>query len=128
MTAQKLLDNALALILTSSSQTQEYTDHALPLINMLLAETERHNNMIRKSKNKEEKTGLFILSLDDELPCEDELAVTALPNGLCSKLLMDDDDMAKVAYFQNQYVAACDAAATCIFEPVVDVYPKGGDE
>ena len=125
MTAQTLLDNALALILTSSSQTPEYRVHALPVINMLLAETEGYNNMIRANKGKDEKTGLFIQSLDDELPCEQELALSALPNGLCSKLMMDDDDLAKVAYFQNQYAAACEAAAICVSQAVTDVYTNG---
>jgi hypothetical protein len=125
MTAHTLLDNALALILTSSSQTPEYTDHALPVINMLLAETEGYNNMIRIHKGKGEKTGLVILSMEDELPCEQELALSALPNGLCSKLLMDDDDLAKVAYFQNQYAAACEMAAMCVSHAVTDVYTNG---
>ena len=127
MTAQTLLDNALALIFTSSSQAPEYASHALPLINMLLAETERYNNMIRINKGKDETAGLFVLNLDNELPCEEELALTALPNGLCSKLMMDDDDLAKVAYFQNQYVSACEAAAMCIAREVTDIYPSGAE-
>lgn len=128
MTAQKLLDNALALTLTSSLQTPEYADHALPVINMLLGEIQPYNDMIRKNKSKAELGRMFVLSLEDELPCEDEIAVTALPNGLCAKLLMDDDDLAKVAYFQNQYVAACEAASACVIEPVKDFYAGGGLE
>lgn len=126
MTAQQLLDNALALLLTSSAQTPEYTVHAVALINMLLGEIGPYNEMICKSKNKEPQSALRIESLNDVLPCEEALSITALPNGLCAKLLMDDDDMAKVAYFQNQYIAAAQAAAQCVAEHISDVYPNGG--
>ena len=126
MTAHKLLDNSLALLLTSSSGTPEYTSNALPLINMLLAETRHYNDIIRQQKGKEPLEDVpRILTLSDELPCEDELALTALPNALCAKLLMDDDDMAKVVYFQNQYVAACESAVMCVADAINDVYPAG---
>ena len=124
MTAHKLLDNSLALLLTSSSQTPEYTTNALPLINMLLAETRPYNDMLRQQKGKQPlKYMPNITTLEDELPYEDELMLIALPNAMCAKLLMDDDDLAKVAYFQNQYVAACEAAAGCVTGTVSDVYP-----
>ncbi len=123
MTAQQLLDNALALLLTSSTQTPEYADHALPLINMLLGEIGVYNNLIRENSGKTPVTELLsVAGMEEQLPCEHALAVTALPSGLCAKLLMDDDDMAKVAYFQNQFVAACEAAAQGAAKPVADVY------
>ena len=126
MTALKLLDNSLALLLTSSSGTPEYTASALPVINMLLAETRQYNEILRRQKGKKPLEDIpCVFSLEDELPCEDELAMTALPNALCAKLLMDDDDLAKVAYFQNQYVSACESAARCVAEPVKDIYPAG---
>lgn len=127
MTAATLLDNALALLLTTSSQTPEYTDSALPLINMLLAEVTPANDMLRAQKGLA-PSGVPLLADNMEAPlaCEEELARAALPYGLCAKLLMDDDDMAKVAWFQNQFVQAAWDSAGVVAAPVADCYPGGG--
>lgn len=127
MTAATLLGNALALLLTTSAQTPEYAESALPVINMLLGEISVYNDMARRSTGKPPLEKMMrVDGMEDELPCEEIFAVTALPNGLCAKLLIDDDDMAKVAWFQNQYIQAINDAAKAIPVAIVDCYP-GGD-
>lgn len=126
MTAAKLLDNALALLLTTSAQTPEYTDSTLPLVNMLLCETTPYNDLLREAKGLPATPGLLqIGGMEDELPCEEVFAVMALPHGLCAKLLMDDDDMAKVTWFQNRYLEALSDAAGTLAASVKDRYPGG---
>ena len=127
MTGFQLLDGALALLLTDRALAPEYTEYAPGLINMLLAETHGVNNSLRASKGLEEHGAVqSIASLDDELPCEDELARSALMYGLVAKLIMDDGDMSRVAYFQNQYVSLCSDAARYVAEAIRDVYAGEG--
>lgn len=125
MTAQKLLDNALALILTSSVITPEYSACAVPLINQMLAEITPYDNIIRAERGLPRQAGMLILSLGDELPCQDRLASAALPYGLAAKLLIDDDELAKAAFFHNQYISACEMAAGWQAGPVKDCYAGG---
>ncbi len=129
MTGKQLLNNALALLLTSSEISTDYGNYAVPLINQLLAEIAPYNEIVRVRDGKEPAdSAMRIELLSDELPCEPLIAVMALPYGLCAKLLMDDDDMAKVAWFSNQFVAAAEACAGALAEPVTDRYPKGAAE
>lgn len=125
MTAQKLLDNALALILTSSAITPEYSACAVPLMNQILAEMAPYDNMIRAEHGLPRQDGMFILGLGDELPCQDRLASAAMPYGLAAKLLIDDDELAKAAFFHNQYISACEMAAGWQAAPVKDCYAEG---
>ncbi len=126
MTAVTLLDNALALLATTRAESPEYTQFALPLINVLLAETQGYDNSIRAYKGlAEQREVQRIEALSDELPAQDELSAAALVYGLCAKLLLDEDDMARMAYFNNAYVSALADASKFVAVPVADVY--GGD-
>ncbi len=126
MTAAKLLDNALALLTTTRAQSPEYAEFAVPLINLLLAETHGCDNSLRASKGLAEREEAGeIASLDEELPCEPELARAALPFGLCARLVMDDDDFARAAYYYNQYTVAVEETGRWVPGAVADVY--GGE-
>ncbi|MDO4566401.1 MAG: hypothetical protein Q4B42_03625 [Oscillospiraceae bacterium] len=126
MTSYGLLDAALALLLTNRGLASEYVEYAAPLINMLLAETFEINNSLRLSKGLAElEAPPCISSLEEELPCEEELLRSALPQGLVAKLIMDDGDMSRVAYFQNQYVNAALDAGKYAARPIEDVYKDG---
>ncbi len=127
MTAANLLDSALAILATSRAQSPEYTDYALPLINLLLAETFECNNSIRAYKGLETLSEVYaVAELGEKLACEQELARVALPLGLCARLVMDDDDMAKAAYYHNQYVTAIEDAGRWTPGKIIDVYGGGG--
>ena len=124
MKLSKLLDNALALLMTTRAQSPEYADYAVPLANLLLAETRAADDLLRARVGKPPHSSLVPLtSLEDELPCEEQLAASVLPLGLCARLAMDDDDMSKVAYYQNQYVAAI-GSLPALAAPVEDVYAE----
>ncbi len=125
MKGAKLLDDALALMMTTRAQSPEYAEYAVPLINLLLAETKEADNMLRERAGLAARsTTPAISSLEEELPCDPLLAASALPLGLCARLVMDDDDMSKVAYYQNQYVAAI-GSLPALRAPVADLY--GGE-
>ncbi|MEG0751204.1 MAG: hypothetical protein RR998_06365 [Oscillospiraceae bacterium] len=129
MTGNELLDSALALLMTNRKYAPEYLEFALPLVNMLLAEIHGSNNALRASRGLAEyESPQSIIALDDALPCEDELCVPALAHGLVAKLIMDDGDMAKTAYYQNQYVNGVLDAAQYVCAPIDDFYAKGAAE
>ncbi len=128
MTALQLLDGALALLGTSSSLSPDFLQYALPLINLLIAETFDVNNTIRLYKNMSELEEIPTVSdMQETLPTEPELNRSAFIYGLCSKLLLNDDDMVRVAYFQNMCASEIDAAAKGVLGSVTDVY-GGSDE
>lgn len=123
MTALQLLNGALALLGTTSTLSPDYSQYALPLINLLIAETFDVNNTIRLYKQKEELAEIpSISTLEDTMPTEEELNRSAFIYGLCSKLLLNDDDMARVSYFQNMCASEIDAAVKGVPRGVIDVY------
>lgn len=127
MTAAELLDNALAVLATTRAESPDYCEYAVPLINLLLAELFEYNNALLAAKGRPEQSGIGKISaLDDELPIEEELARTAMPMGLCAQFVMDDDDLAKAAYYRNRYVSAVEEAGRWITGPIVDFY--AGDD
>ncbi len=126
MTAQQLLNTSLSLM--SEDSAEDYEAFAIPLINVLLAETFEVNNGLRIFNGKEPAASLqLVTNLTDTLEVEDILASSALPYGLASKLLFDDDDMNRMGYMTNQYANAVNALAKCNPKPIVDVY-GGGEE
>ncbi|MEA4912180.1 MAG: hypothetical protein VB092_06190 [Oscillospiraceae bacterium] len=126
MTAITLLDNALALLATTRALSPEYVQYALPLINILLAETAPYDNSIRAAKGlAEAQDAPEITALSDTLPAQPELCAAALAYGLCARLLLNEDDMARMAYFNNAYISALEDAARFVPAAVTDVY--GGD-
>lgn len=123
MTANQLYESALALMIESTATAGDYNDFALPVINGLLAETFSANNALRIKAGKEELKEIPTLSsLLDEVEYEPILLRTALPYGICAKLIIDDDDMGKVAYYQNQYVGFVNEYTSAVLGVVADVY------
>ncbi len=128
MTGYELTDAALSLLTLSRAQAPEYTEFALGFINMLLCETNGANNTIRLERNKPElETPPVLASLDDEVISEPELFGYALPCGLCAKFILDDGDMARTAYFQNEYVNAVNSASRGVVSGTSDVYRGDGE-
>jgi len=128
MTANQLYEAALALMIESTATAGDYNDFALPVINSLLAETFSANNALRIKAGKEELAEIPMLnSMRDEVPYEPILLRTALPYGVCAKLVIDDDDMGKVAYYQNQYVGFVNDFVCTVPGVVVDVYGSDGE-
>ena len=89
MTGPALL--SLTLPLMFSSDAAEYPD-ALPVINLLLADTFAVQNSILLSSGEEALSAIpQISALTDALPYEDEINRNILPYGLAGYLYMEDD-------------------------------------
>jgi len=108
MTAQELLSAALALFFETDGTA--YAGTALRHINMVLAESWRTNNRLRRQAGKSELAQAPVLtSLDETLPYEDQLTRMALPYGLAAKLYFDEEDNARLNYFLQEYASRLDA-------------------
>jgi hypothetical protein len=100
---------------TSSNATTTVYTTAIPLINIVLAETFDVNNRIRYSKDKAELTACpTITALTDTLTYEDELTRFALPLGLLCRLYVDEDNLAMLSVYKQEYAAAVNNADRCI--------------
>lgn len=109
MTGEQLLRRAAALI--SETDTEDYKEIALIQINILLDETWKQNNRMRKAAGKEEIGREDLESLGAEIPWEEELVRNALPWGLAAKLFFEEDDNARLSMFNEEFanrLNACD--------------------
>lgn len=109
MTGEQLLKRAAALI--SETDTEDYKEIALIQINILLDETWKQNNRMRKAAGKEETGRADLESLGEEIPWEEELVRNALPWGLAAKLFFEEDDNARLSMFNEEFanrLNACD--------------------
>ena len=109
MTGEQLLKRAAALI--SETDTEDYKEIALIQINILLDETWKQNNRMRKAAGLEETGRADLESLGAEIPWEEELVRNALPWGLAAKLFFEEDDNARLSMFNEEFanrLNACD--------------------
>ena len=109
MTGEQLLKRAAALI--SETDTEDYKEIALIQINILLDETWKQNNRMRKAAGKEEMGRVDLDSLGAEIPWEEELVRNAMPWGLAAKLFFEEDDNARLSMFNEEFanrLNACD--------------------
>ena len=111
MTGTELTMRALALF--SETEIEDYRELALTHINILLDETWKQNNRMRRKAGLEEmKERLQLGGLDDDITYEAELVRQALPYGLAAKLYFDEEDNARLSMFNEEYanrLNACDA-------------------
>lgn len=109
MTGEQLLKRAAALI--SETDTEDYKEIALIQINILLDETWKQNNRMRKAAGLDEMGRADLESLGAEIPWEEELVRNALPWGLAAKLFFEEDDNARLSMFNEEFanrLNACD--------------------
>ena len=111
MTGTELTIRALALF--SETEIEDYRELALTHINILLDETWKQNNRMRRKAGLEEmKDRLQLGGLDEQITYEAELVRQALPYGLAAKLYFDEEDNARLSMFNEEYanrLNACDA-------------------
>ncbi len=121
MTGEQLYKKALALLFEQDSD--EYRRVLAALINLLLAECALANNTIRIFRGKEPlEQAQQISSAEEELTYEPEILEGVLPYGLASKLIYDDGDMNRMAYFQAMYVNGVNSQAKAVAQDVRDEY------
>lgn len=116
----------MAMGLLQEDDTSDFEVFAIPMLNVILAETFYVNNSLRSAVNKNKLDDIpQITSLNDELIYENYLLLNAFPYGLAAKVMLDDTDLNKMAFLHNQYVTAITACSRAIASDIVDVYGGG---
>lgn len=118
--ASDVLKAALDLLY---EDTNEYNPYVITHFNILIPELYETEQSIRAAKGEELLNGIpFISSLNDVIPYSEEILRGAMPFGLASFIVVDDNDMSRVAYFRQLYVNAVNSLSATAPEMVVDHY------
>ena len=120
MTGNDILKISLDLMFETET---EYTKNAVSFLNLMIPELFETENLIRAAQNQEPLAGVpYIESLEEVIPYCDNLTRGAMPYGLASMIMMDDDDTSKAGYYKSLYVNAVNSFSRTAPEMVVDVY------
>lgn len=92
---------------TDWTDTKEYKDRALNILNTLRGEVYQYSDTYPSSADTKRYPGKrpvcpIMESLDDSIGIDDTLAQTVLPYGLAAHLLLDENDN-MAAFFQQRY-------------------------
>ena len=90
---------------TDWSDTEEYKNRALNILNILRGEVYQYSDTYNTQKKKtpgKRPVCPAMESLDEEIGIDDVLAQTVLPYGLAAHLLLDENDN-MASFFQQRY-------------------------
>lgn len=120
MIGKEILKISLDLMFETET---EYEKNAVSFINLMIPELFETENLIRSSLDQETlKEVPYINDLEDVIPYCDNLTKGAMPYGLASMIMMDDDDTSKAGYYRQLYVNAVNSYSRSVPGLVVDTY------
>jgi hypothetical protein len=128
-TAQQVFDIAIGLMsadtngLTETSDTLEYKNRTLLILNALRGELYPYSDTYARSEGGTRPTMLPISDFDTPINLDDYIAQTVMPYGLAAHLLIDENPTV-AAFFQQRYEELLDklGSVPAEFEPIEDVY------
>ncbi|MBE5761006.1 MAG: hypothetical protein E7334_03295 [Clostridiales bacterium] len=124
MTGRELLESALALMAEEMQDAADYEKQAPALIRLMLTELFDLNNSVLVSKGKAPLVQApTIADLTAQIVYEDEIVLGVMPYGLAAKLSLDDD-RAKAAYFNAEYLEKRRYYLKTVFSDIVDIYTE----
>ena len=123
MTVKECYEQAVSLIPEKPEENVEMQKFAVIWCNILLAETLRHENILRKGKNLPgiEKVPQ-VEFLEDEIPFADEMVRKVFPYGMARFVFRENDDISASHEFYQLYVNALSEAVPVFAEEIEDVY------
>lgn len=120
MTGNDILKISLDLMFETET---EYEKNAVSFLNIMIPELFETENLIRTAQNRELLADVpYVESLEDTIPYCDNLTRGAMPYGLASMIMMDDDDTSKAGYYRQLYVNAVNSYSRSVPGLVVDTY------
>lgn len=127
MTGKEIYYAALALTgEPKSSETDYDTDVVVGQINVMMPEIHEVNQALRKKAGEVMLTEIpSIQSLEEDIPLAPVLARTVIPYGLAAKLLINDDELSKAAYYNGMFTNTLNQFDSAELDMMVDLY--GGD-
>ncbi|MBQ2816770.1 MAG: hypothetical protein IJB92_01955 [Clostridia bacterium] len=124
MTGRELLESALALMAEDMQDAADYEKQAPALIRLMMTELFDLNNSVLVSKEKAPLVQApTIADLAAQIEYEDEIVLGVMPYGLAAKLSLDDD-RAKAAYFNAEYLEKRRYYLKTVFSDIVDIYTE----
>ena len=119
-TVRKIFDLAAAILFTSKGGDTDYDTYSPLLLERLLIEALPYENAIRAADGREELAS----APDTVIDWDDRITRGALPHGLASALMIDEEDkQAQMVLERNYFVEALEEAA-----PAVLGYGDGDEE
>ena len=120
-TVRKIFDLAAAILFTSKGGDTDYDTYSPLLLERLLIEALPYENAIRAADGREELASAPEINAID---WDDRITRGALPHGLASALMIDEEDkQAQMVLERNYFVEALEEAA-----PAVLGYGDGDEE
>lgn len=128
-TAKQVFDIAIGLMsadtngLTETSDTTEYKNRTLLILNALRGELYPYSDTYTRPEGGTRPTALPISDFDTPINLDDYIAQTVMPYGLAAHLLIDENPTV-AAFFQQRYEELLDKLGDVPqdFEQIVDVY------
>ena len=107
--AQNVFDTAIALIdevdetgATDTSDTLEYKNRTVHILNILIQELYPYSATYRKPTSGKRSTARIISKMADYLDLDDYISTAVIPYGLAAHLLLEENPTA-ANYFQQRY-------------------------
>lgn len=128
-TAQQVFDIAIGLMSadtngqTETSDTLEYKNRTLLILNALRGELYPYSDTYARSEDGTRPTTLPISDFDTPINLDDYIAQTVMPYGLAAHLLIDENPTV-AGFFQQRYEELLNKLGNAPqdFEQIVDVY------
>lgn len=134
--AQNVFDTAIALMdevsesgETDYSDTKEYKDRTILILNILVQELYPYSATYKKPKAGQRNTARVLSKMGDAVDLDDYIASAVLPYGLAAHLLMEENPSA-ANYFQQRYdelKAGLRNGLLSESEDIEDVYSSGNN-
>lgn len=107
--AQNIFDTAIALMdevdesgATDTSDTLEYKNRTILILNILVQELYPYSDTFKKPKAGKRNTANVLSRMTDYVDLDDYIASAVLPYGLAAHLLLEENPTA-ANYFQQRY-------------------------
>lgn len=116
-TVRKIFELAAAILFTSKGGDTDYDQYSPLLLERLLMESLPYENAIRAADGREElRTAPEVNSIDDTvIDWDDRITRGALPHGLASALMIDEEDkQAQMVLERNYFVQALEDCAPAV--------------
>lgn len=116
-TIRKIFDLAAAILFTVKGGDTDFDQYSPLLLERLLMEALPYENAIRAADGREElKTAPEVNSIDDTvIDWDDRITRGALPHGLASALMIDEEDkQAQMVLERNYFVQALEDCAPAV--------------
>lgn len=126
-TTQKIFNLAAAILFETKGGDTDFDNYAPLFLEQLLMEALPYENQIREYQGRERlETAPEVNSIDDqtEIDWDDRITRGALPHGLASKFMGDDNNKKAEAVIEyNKFLQALEEAA-----PAIPYYEESGDD